>query len=126
MSKLTGIALVMLVAAACNRSPSSAEPPRAASDEMDSMSQPAAMEPSGTDAQTHVAQGTINRVDAESGRVNISHEAVESAAWPAMTMDFQLADRAMAVQLRQGQRVKFHFSTEGGGQAVISRIEPLD
>ena len=124
MRKLTASTLVVLVAAACDRNPPTAEEPSATSAKTDSMSQPGAIEPSAQDNQRHVAQGTINGVDADSGRVNISHDAVESANWPAMTMDFQLADAAMAVQLRQGQRVRFHFSTGAGGQAVISRIEP--
>jgi Cu(I)/Ag(I) efflux system membrane fusion protein len=72
----------------------------------------------------HIAQGTIDRVDRAKGSVTISHEAVESAKWPAMTMDFELADPAMASDLEQGQRVTFQFTIEQAGSAVISRIEP--
>jgi Cu/Ag efflux protein CusF len=70
------------------------------------------------DAQTvaeHLAQGTLNSVDRTAGMVNISHEAVASAGWPAMTMSFKLADPSAAANLTPGQRVDFRFTTEGGG-----------
>ena len=71
----------------------------------------------------HMAQGTVNSIDAAAGTVNISHEPVESAGWPAMTMSFKLADPDAATGLAAGQRVEFRFTTEDGG--VVTAIEPV-
>jgi Cu/Ag efflux protein CusF len=68
----------------------------------------------------HTAHGTVNSIDRVAGTVNISHEAVASAGWPAMTMSFKLADPSAAPELSAGQRVEFTFTTEGGG--TVTRI----
>lgn len=63
----------------------------------------------------HVAQGTVNSIDRTAGTINISHEPVESAGWPAMTMNFRLAEPDAPVELEPGQQVEFRFTMEGGG-----------
>ena len=69
----------------------------------------------------HTALGTLNSVDRAAGTVNISHEPVASAGWPAMTMNFKLANPEAAESLTAGQRVEFRFTTDGGG--TVTRIE---
>ncbi|MEX2496632.1 MAG: copper-binding protein [Woeseia sp.] len=86
---------------------------------MPGMQQPA------QDGAEHVAQGTVNSVDAASDTVNISHEPVESIGWPAMTMNFQLADPNLATQLRPGQRVEFTFRA-AEGSATVTDVSPVD
>lgn len=109
---------ILVVTAACDRGAPPAEP---ASETPGSMSEmPAA---SGADEPMHVAHGTINRLDRERGTANISHDAVASANWPAMTMDFELADPTAAESVKEGQRVMFHFTTKPDGRAVVSKIE---
>ena len=72
----------------------------------------------------HVAQGTVNSIDRTSGTINLSHEPVESAGWPAMTMNFRLAEPDTAAELEPGQRVEFRFTMEGGGTVTaIARSE---
>jgi len=71
-------------------------------------------------AAEHTAHGTMNSIDRAAGTVNISHEAVTSAGWPAMTMSFKLADASAVPELAPGQRVEFGFTTEGGG--TVTRI----
>jgi Cu/Ag efflux protein CusF len=96
-----------------------------ASDE--SATEPAAEPGAQRDAQTaaeHVAQGTLNSIDRTAGMVNISHEAVASAGWPAMTMSFKLADPNAAPEIAPGQRIEFSFTTEGGG--TVTRIGLAD
>ena len=72
----------------------------------------------------HAARGTLNSIDRAQGRVNISHEAVASAGWPAMTMSFKLADPSAVPELAPGQRIEFRFTTEGGG--TVTAIEPAE
>jgi Cu/Ag efflux protein CusF len=75
-------------------------------------------------ADDHTAQGTVNSVDAANGTVNISHGAVASAGWPAMRMDFKLADPKMATGLTAGQHVVFRFTTGSNGHATVTHIMP--
>jgi Cu/Ag efflux protein CusF len=75
-------------------------------------------------AAEHSAQGTLNSIDRAAGTVNISHEAVASAGWPAMTMSFKLADPSAVPELAPGQRVEFSFTTDGGG--TVTRIAPAE
>src|SRR5262245_36025676 len=65
--------------------------------------------PTAAAAVEHMATGTVNSVDQAAGTINISHTPVPSADWPAMTMDFKLADPAAAAALKPGERVDFHF-----------------
>lgn len=77
------------------------------------------------DGAQHSAEGTINSVDAASDTVNISHEPVTSIGWPAMTMNFQLADPSLATRVRPGQRVEFTFRTDQGS-ATITDVRPVE
>ena len=74
------------------------------------------------DAGEHLAEGTVNSIDAAAGTVNISHGPVESVGWPAMTMSFKLADPDAVAGLAAGQHVKFRFTMEGGG--TVTAIDP--
>jgi len=74
-------------------------------------------------AGEHVAVGTVNSIDLEAGTVSISHEAVASAGWPAMTMMFRLSDTALADGIEPGEQIEFHFTIDDGG--TITAIEPV-
>jgi Cu/Ag efflux protein CusF len=73
-------------------------------------------------ADEHVAQGTVNSIDRTAGTINISHEPVESAGWPAMTMNFRLAEPEAAAEIEPGQRIEFRFTMDGGG--TVTAIDP--
>lgn len=60
-----------------------------------------------------VSVGTLNRLDANAGTVNISHEPVPALGWPAMTMDFRIADVGQLKNLKSGDRVKFTIQPRG-------------
>jgi Cu/Ag efflux protein CusF len=72
----------------------------------------------------HTGRGTLNSIDLAAGTVSISHEAVASAGWPAMTMSFKLADPAAVPEVTPGQRIEFRFTTEGGG--TVTAIGPAE
>ena len=80
--------------------------------------------PAASGDHTHVAQGTVNTVDRDAGKINLSHGPVASLNWPAMTMDFQVKDKAAPAKIKQGQRVKVQFTEAPGGRYVITRIAP--
>jgi Cu(I)/Ag(I) efflux system membrane fusion protein len=70
----------------------------------------------------YMAVGTLNSLDPAAGTVNISHNPVPAAGWPAMRMDFKLADPATAADLKAGERVDIHFTIESGMSATITHI----
>ena len=67
--------------------------------------------------------GVVNKL--HDNKINISHEPIASIKWPAMTMDFQLADPGLASGIQSGSKVEFEFSEAQGGAFVISRLNPL-
>jgi len=72
----------------------------------------------------HQAQGKILEIDAKTQSVTISHGAVASLKWPAMTMDFALANAALIKDLKPNAAVAFEFVERGKGEWVITRITP--
>ncbi len=74
---------------------------------MGSMSQPS---PSSTHT-VHHATGTIESIEAS--RVVLSHAAVPSLSWPAMTMGFKIGNEHQLHGLKSGDRVAFSFEKQG-------------
>lgn len=107
------------LAAGCSESPNTSD--AASGGAMPGMP---AMQQAAPAAAEHMAEGTLNAVDATAGTVNISHGPVASASWPAMTMSFQLADSGAAASLKPGQHVKFQFTIQSGTSATVTRISP--
>jgi Cu/Ag efflux protein CusF len=87
---------------------------------------PPADAPAGSADTEYMAVGTLNSVDRTAGTVNISHNPVPAAGWPAMTMDFKLADPDAARDLEPGARVDLHFTIESGMNATITHIAPIE
>ena len=77
-------------------------------------------------AAVHTAVGTVNSIDLAARTVNLSHEPVPSASWPAMTMSFTLADPEAAANLRPGQSVRFQFTIQSGMAATVTDISPAE
>jgi Cu(I)/Ag(I) efflux system membrane fusion protein len=72
----------------------------------------------------HQAAGKIEEIDAQAGTLSISHGPVASLKWPAMTMEFKLANNALAGQLKPGAQVAFEFVERQPGEWVITSIKP--
>ena len=72
---------------------------------------------------THRAQGTIDAIDRASGSVTVTHSEIPSLKWPAMTMDFMLADSALVDGITPGTAARFEFRQGEPGEFVITRIE---
>jgi Cu(I)/Ag(I) efflux system membrane fusion protein len=73
--------------------------------------------------QVHKGQGTVNRVDKNAGKINLSHDAIASLNWPAMTMDFQVRDKALLEGVKPGARVDFEVAQTPRGPVII-RLKP--
>lgn len=72
----------------------------------------------------HQAQGKVVEVDAKTQSITISHGAVASLNWKAMTMEFALANSALLKDLKPGAPIAFEFVERGKGEWVITRITP--
>ena len=79
--------------------------------------------PAATGAQTHRADGTVDAIDAAANSVTITHGEVASLNWPAMTMDFTLADPKLLKGIVPGLPVRFDFAERAPGEYVIVRLE---
>jgi protein SCO1/2 len=65
-------------------------------------------------ASRHEATGVVREVQLETGQVLIEHGDIEGLM-PAMTMNFDVPDRALLESLRAGQAI--HFSVEFDGRS---------
>jgi len=72
--------------------------------------------------QAHKGSGTVRGVDEKAGKISLAHGAIASLNWPAMTMDFQVKDKAVLKGLTPGQVVEFDIVQAGQSQFIITRI----
>ena len=70
----------------------------------------------------HKAEGRIDAVDAKAGTVSINHGAVPTLKWPAMTMEFKLANSSLLSGLQPGQPIAFEFVERQPGEYVVTSI----
>ncbi|MBI2736863.1 MAG: copper-binding protein [Rhodospirillales bacterium] len=77
-------------------------------------------------AQTAQVQGTgmLNAVDAAGHKVTLNHNAIPAIGWPAMTMDFSVAQSVDLRSLKPGTHVNFTMQRGGDGMYVIQSIAP--
>ena len=72
----------------------------------------------------HQAEGILNAVDAAAGAVTVSHGPVASLNWPAMKMDFVLANPALVQNISPGSQVAIEFVERKPGEWVITSMRP--
>jgi Cu/Ag efflux protein CusF len=72
----------------------------------------------------HQANGTIQEIDSASGTVVLGHDPIPSLKWPAMTMEFKVANGALLKSLKPGAKVAFEFVERGQGEWVITGLKP--
>ena len=70
----------------------------------------------------HKAQGSVDAIDPKAGTLNISHGAVPTLKWPAMTMEFKAANPSLLTGLKPGQTVMFEFVERQPGEYVVTSI----
>ena len=75
--------------------------------------------------QTWAARGEVTAVDAAAGDLEMKHEPIPAIEWPAMTMPFDVADKAMLNGLKVGQKVDFDLAKRDDGYVVVA-IRPRE
>jgi Cu(I)/Ag(I) efflux system membrane fusion protein len=71
----------------------------------------------------HRADGVVDSVDAKEQTVSISHGPVASLKWPAMTMEFKVANATLLNGLKPGTRLSFEFVERQSGEWVITSVK---
>jgi len=72
----------------------------------------------------HQAEGTVEDIDTKSSTVTLAHGTVPSLKWPAMSMEFKVANSDLLKQLKPGAAVAFEFVERGQGEWVITAVKP--
>jgi Cu(I)/Ag(I) efflux system protein CusF len=81
--------------------------------------------PATTADKTISGTGTVKSVDPAAGKLVIDHDPIPALKWPAMVMDFRLADKAMAGKVKAGDKVKFTLTPGDKGSYIVTAIEPV-
>jgi Cu/Ag efflux protein CusF len=79
-----------------------------------------------TELQAHQGSGTVHKVDANAGKINITHGPIESLGWPGMTMDLPVKNKADLAKIKPGQSVTFVLEKDTKGQYVITELKPVE
>ena len=74
----------------------------------------------------HRGEGRVEDVDAGAGTVMLEHGPIASLKWPAMSMEFRLANPSLLAVLKPGARVAFEFVERQPGEWVITAVTPLE
>ncbi|HET8747173.1 MAG TPA: efflux RND transporter periplasmic adaptor subunit [Ramlibacter sp.] len=72
----------------------------------------------------HKGEGSVDAIDAKAGTVSLEHGPIASLKWPAMTMEFKVANEALLRGLKPGTQVAFEFVERQPGEWVITSIAP--
>jgi Cu(I)/Ag(I) efflux system protein CusF len=75
--------------------------------------------------KTYTSKGEIVDIDSVSNRVKLKHEAIPELRWPAMTMFFKVADKALPNTLKVGDQVEFELVKVEGSGTLITKIRPI-
>lgn len=86
------------------------------------------METDMEDAQPESARvaAVVRGVDVEARRITLDHAPIEAWSWPAMTMDFNVADAAVLAGLDEGQSVEVVIEASDGSYAVTDIAAPMN
>lgn len=71
----------------------------------------------------HHAEGKLVSIDEKEGTLTVNHGPVPSLKWPAMTMDFALANPAILAGAKPGSHIVFEFVERKPGEWVITKLD---
>jgi RND family efflux transporter MFP subunit len=70
----------------------------------------------------HKGEGSVDGVDTKQGTVSLNHGAIPTLKWPAMTMEFKVANASLLKGLKPGTPVTFEFVERQPGEWVITSL----
>ena len=71
-------------------------------------------------AAVYKATGSVKSVNKPAGKVTIAHAAIPELHWPAMTMQFGVADKKLLDELGAGRKIDFRFVQRGNDYIVTA------
>ena len=71
----------------------------------------------------HRGTGTVEEMDVKAGTVSLAHEPIASLKWPAMTMEFNVANADLLKGVKPGTKVDFEFVERAQGEWVITGLK---
>ena len=69
-----------------------------------------------------LAEGGVQKVDKDTGKLTIKHGPLNNLGMPAMTMAFKVQDPAMLDQVKVGEQVRFRVE-RANGSFTITKLE---
>lgn len=69
-----------------------------------------------------MSEGEVRRIDRDTGKMTLRHGPLANLDMPAMTMVFQVSDKAMLDQVKVGDKVRFQ-AEKIGSQYTVTKIE---
>ena len=69
-----------------------------------------------------MSEGEVRRIEKRAGKVTLRHGPLAHLDMAAMTMAFQVSDKAMLDQVKVGEKVWFH-AEKIGSQFVVTRMQ---
>jgi Cu(I)/Ag(I) efflux system periplasmic protein CusF len=69
-----------------------------------------------------LSEGEVRKIDKETGKMTLRHGPLANLDMPAMTMVFQVSDKAMLDQVKVGDKVRFQ-AEKIGSQYTVTKIE---
>lgn len=71
-----------------------------------------------------LTEGEVKKVDKEAGKITIKHGELKNLSMPAMTMVFQVQDKAMLDQVKVGDKIRF-AADKVNGRITVIRLETI-
>ena len=75
---------------------------------------------SGAAAQSHAAEGVVRKIDPATGKITLRHGPIPSLGMGAMTMNYQVRDKALVEGLKTGDAVTFTAEKVDGAYVVTA------
>lgn len=68
----------------------------------------------------HRTSAVVKALDSTQGKVTLSHQAVKTLNWPAMSMRFSVKDQALLDKLAVGKKIDVEFTQQGSDYVITS------
>lgn len=73
---------------------------------------------------SHKGRGTVEGVDPKASTMTVNHGPIETLKWPAMSMEFKVANASLLQSLKPGTAIAFEFVERLAGEWVVTSIIP--
>lgn len=74
-------------------------------------------------AAVEMTEAEVRKVDKENRKITLKHGAIKNLDMPPMTMVFGVSDAALLDKVREGDKVRFTATAEGG-RYTVTELQP--